>query len=97
MKCCSLVLHCGQANDRTSCPHMLGSIEVNLMGELQAVHIGPWFCLSSIRYPYVGRQHDTVSVTDRCRYRAVMELSMLSPTFGRCWSILPILRNYLTA
>jgi hypothetical protein len=51
MKCCSLVLHCGQANDRKSWPHMLGSIEVNLMGEPQAEHNGPWFCLSSIGYP----------------------------------------------
>jgi hypothetical protein len=27
---------------------MLGSITVNLMGEPQAVHCGPWFCLSSM-------------------------------------------------
>ena len=51
MKCCSLLLHCEQANDRKSWPHMLGSIAVNLMGEPQAGHSGARFCLSSIRYP----------------------------------------------
>jgi hypothetical protein len=59
MKRCSLLLHCGQANDRTSWPHMLGSITVNLMGELQALYSGPWLCLSSIRHPYVEREHAT--------------------------------------
>jgi hypothetical protein len=29
---------------------MLGSIAVNLMGEPQAVHCGPWFCASSMGY-----------------------------------------------
>ena len=51
MKCCSLLLHCGQANDRKSWRHMLGSIAVNLMGEPHAAHSGPWFCLSSITIP----------------------------------------------
>lgn len=64
MKCCSLLLHCGQANDRKSWPHMLGSIAVNLMGEPQAAHSGPWFCLSSIATPYVWRE--AVS-WDRCQ------------------------------
>jgi hypothetical protein len=59
MKRCSLLLHCGQANDRTSWPHMLGSITVNLMGELQALHNGPWFYLSCIRHPYFERAQDS--------------------------------------
>jgi hypothetical protein len=29
---------------------MLGSIAANLMGEPQAVHCGPWFCVSSMGY-----------------------------------------------
>jgi hypothetical protein len=54
MKCSSLLLHRGQANVRKCWLHMLGSITANLMGESQATHCGPWFCLSSMRYPYVG-------------------------------------------
>jgi hypothetical protein len=60
MKCSSLLLHCGQANVPKCWLHMLGSITANLIGELQATHCGLWFCLSSIRYPYVGRKHDTL-------------------------------------
>lgn len=30
---------------------MLGSMVVNLMRELQVVHSGPWFCLSSMKRP----------------------------------------------
>ena len=56
MKCSSLLLHCGQANVLKCWPHMLGSITANLMGEPQAAHCGPWFCLSSMRYPYVWRE-----------------------------------------
>jgi hypothetical protein len=44
---CSL-LHCGQVNVRRSWPNALGSIAVNFMGEAQAVHCGPWFCVSSM-------------------------------------------------
>jgi hypothetical protein len=48
MKCCSLLLHCGQLNVRKSWPVALGSIAVNFIGEPQAVHCGPWFCVSSM-------------------------------------------------
>ena len=60
MICCRTLLHRGQENVRKSrlCkswllkswPGMLGSIAVNLMGEPQAVHCGPWFCASSMGY-----------------------------------------------
>src|ERR1700726_2165231 len=42
------LLHSGQVNVRKSWPNVLGSIAVNLIGEPQAVHCGPWFCVSSI-------------------------------------------------
>src|SRR5258705_2541000 len=42
------LLQCGQANVRKSWPGAIGSIAVNLIGEPQAVHCGPWFCVSSI-------------------------------------------------
>jgi hypothetical protein len=48
MICRSTLWHCGQANVRRSWPNALGSIAVNLMEEPQAVHCGPWFCLSSM-------------------------------------------------
>jgi len=48
MTCRCTLLHCGQANVRKSWPKVLGSIAVNLMGEPQAVHCGPWFCVSSM-------------------------------------------------
>jgi hypothetical protein len=50
MMCRWTLLHNGQAKVRRSWPHMLGSIAVNLIGEPQAVHCGPWFCLSSMRW-----------------------------------------------
>jgi len=42
------LLHSGQVNVRKSWPNVLGSIAVNLIGEPQAVHCGPWFCVSSM-------------------------------------------------
>jgi hypothetical protein len=42
------LLHFGQVNVRKSWPNAPGSIAVNLIGELQAVHYGPWFCVSSM-------------------------------------------------
>jgi hypothetical protein len=43
------VLHSGQVNVRKSWPTTApGSIAVNLIGEPQAVHCGPWFCVSSM-------------------------------------------------
>src|ERR1700675_3265598 len=49
MTCRCTLLHCGQANVRKSWPNVLGSIAANLIGEPQAVHCGPWFCVASIR------------------------------------------------
>jgi hypothetical protein len=43
------LLHSWQVNVRKSWPNALGSIAVNLIGEPQAVHCGPWFCVSSMR------------------------------------------------
>jgi hypothetical protein len=63
------LLHSGQVNVRKSWPNVLGSIAVNLIGEPQAVHCGPWFCVSSMvapsvrspefpgKPPYVSRFH----------------------------------------
>jgi hypothetical protein len=48
MMCRWTLLHCEQENVRKSWPVLLGSIAVNLIGEPQAVHCGPWFCVSSI-------------------------------------------------
>jgi len=42
------LLHSGQVNVRKSWPNVLGSIAVNLIGEPQAVHCGPWFWVSSM-------------------------------------------------
>jgi hypothetical protein len=47
------LLHSGQVNVRKSWPNVLGSIAVNLIGEPQAVHCGPWFCVSSMVAPSV--------------------------------------------
>ena len=47
------LLHSGQVNVRKSWPNVLGSIAVNLIGEPQAVHCGPWFCVSSMIWPSV--------------------------------------------
>jgi hypothetical protein len=46
-------LHSGQVNVRKSWPNVLGSIAINLIGEPQAVHCGPWFCVSSMVAPSV--------------------------------------------
>jgi hypothetical protein len=44
-------LQCGQVNVRRSWPVSLGSIAASFMGEPQAVHSGPWFCMSSMCCP----------------------------------------------
>src|ERR1700730_419863 len=46
--CRCTLLHSGQVNVRKSWPNAPGSIAASFMGEPQAVHCGPWFCLSSI-------------------------------------------------
>jgi hypothetical protein len=71
MMCRCTILQCGQAKVRKSWPHMLGSIADNFIGASQAVHCGPWFCLSCMRLPHIGREYNTLSVTDR-RDGAVM-------------------------
>src|SRR6202158_2589463 len=48
------LLHSWQVNVRRSWPNALGSIAVNLIGEPQAVHCGPWFCVSSMVAPQFG-------------------------------------------
>jgi hypothetical protein len=61
MMCRSTLLHRGHPNVRKSLPNELGSIAVNLIGELQLVHCGPWFCTSSMASPRGRRE----------RYRAL--------------------------
>jgi len=62
MMCRWILLHLGQANVRKSWLNPLGSIALNLIGEPQAVHWGPWFCVSSICFaplssaPWVPQQ-----------------------------------------
>jgi len=51
MTCCWTLLQRGQANVRKSRPgELLGSIADNFIGEPQAVHCGPWFCVSSMHF-----------------------------------------------
>jgi hypothetical protein len=50
----STLLHSGQVNVRKSWPVLLGSIAESFIGEPQAVHCGPWFCLSSMALPQFG-------------------------------------------
>ena len=55
MMCCWTLLQCGQVNVRRSLSASPGSIAVNFMGEPQAVHCGPWFCVSSMGcFPQFG-------------------------------------------
>jgi hypothetical protein len=54
------LLHSGQVNVRKS--NVLGSIAVNLVGEPQAVHCGPWFCVSSmVGFPQFGARSSPAS------------------------------------
>ena len=46
-------MHSGQVNVRKSWPVQLGSIAESFIAEPQAVHCGPWFCLSSMVLPSV--------------------------------------------
>jgi hypothetical protein len=48
------LLHSGQVNVRKSWPNVLGSIAVNLIGEPQAVHCGPWLCVEHVLLPQFG-------------------------------------------
>jgi hypothetical protein len=49
----------------------LGSIAVNFMGEPQAVHCGPWFCLSSMAFASVRRSEFTGKPTGRLRFEGI--------------------------
>jgi hypothetical protein len=65
--CRSTLLQCRQVKVRKSrhiksWPIWLGSIAVSFMGEPQAVHCGPWFCVSSIAsLPQFGALSSTSS------------------------------------
>jgi hypothetical protein len=48
MRCRWTLLHFAQVNVRKSKPNVPDSIDASFIGELQAVHSGPWFCLSGI-------------------------------------------------
>jgi uncharacterized protein (DUF4415 family) len=67
MMCRSTLLHCGHVKVRRSLPVQLGSIADNFMGEPQAVHCGPWFCLSSMALPSVWRSEFPGKPTGRLR------------------------------
>jgi len=78
---------------------MLGSIAVSLMGEPQAVHCGPWFCLSSmccpLKWPSVRRSEFTGEPANRIRFEGVGCNNALSQP-GRIWDIrIPGVRNRL--
>jgi hypothetical protein len=64
-------LHCGQANVRKSWLNVLGSIAVNLIGEPQAIHCGPWFCVSSMHCPSVRRSEFSVKPSGSLRFERV--------------------------
>jgi hypothetical protein len=73
-------LHCGQAKVRKSWPDALGSIAVNLIGEPQAMHCGPWFCVSNMRFsPFLaeaGTQFGACSGLERQRLDAVCSVTL---------------------
>jgi hypothetical protein len=71
MMCRSTLLHCGQVKVRRSLPVQLGSIADNFMGESQAVHCGPWFCLSSMALPLVWRREFAGKPTGCLRFDGV--------------------------
>jgi hypothetical protein len=47
-RCRWTLLHVGQVKVRLSWPDAPGSMAVSVIGEPQAVHCGPWFCVSSM-------------------------------------------------
>src|ERR1700689_908112 len=71
MRCRWTLLHFGQVNVRKSWPNALGSIAVNFMGEPQAVHSGPWFCLSSMASPSVRCPEFSGKPTGRVRFEGI--------------------------
>jgi hypothetical protein len=65
-------LQCGQVKVRKSWPSALGSIAVNFIGEPQAVHCGPWFCVSSIVFAPSGRCPEfAAKPTGRARFEGI--------------------------
>jgi hypothetical protein len=56
--CRSTLLHSGHVNVRKSWPVLLGSMAESFIDEPQAVHCGPWFCLSSMALPLYRREHE---------------------------------------
>jgi hypothetical protein len=50
---------------------MLGSIAANFIGELQAVHCGPWFCVSSMVLPLVRGPEFASEPTGLIRFEGI--------------------------
>jgi hypothetical protein len=72
MRCRWTLLHFGQVNVRKSWPKAPGSIAVSFMGEPQAVHCGPWVCLSSMACaPSVRRSEFSGEPTSRARFEGI--------------------------
>jgi hypothetical protein len=71
MICRCALLQCGQVKVRKSCPVSLGSIAESFIGEPQAVHLGPWFCASSIGVPSIRRSKFAVKPTGCRRYQGI--------------------------
>jgi hypothetical protein len=75
---------------------MLGSIAASLIGESQAAHCGPWFCLSSMALPSVWRSEFAGKPTGCLRCDGVgcnnVDLSVIAlgafekPMFKADWS-----------
>ena len=49
----------------------LGSIAESFIGEPQAVHCGPWFCVSSMRQPSGRRREFPGKPTGRLRFERI--------------------------
>jgi len=87
---------CGQVKVRRSLPVPLGSIADNFMGEPQAVHCGPWFCLSSMASLSDRRSEFSGKPSGRLRCEGVrcndIDLNVIAfgafeqPSFETGWS-----------
>jgi hypothetical protein len=87
---------CRQVKLRGSLPIQLGSIADNFMGEPQAVHCGPWFCLSSMASPSDRRSEFSSKPSGRLRCQRVrcndIDLNVIAfgafeqPSFETGWS-----------
>ena len=50
---------------------LLGSIAESFIGEPQAVHCGPWFCLSSMAFASIRRSEFSDKPTARLRFEGI--------------------------